>query len=443
MLRRSFLQSMGAGAVTLFLPPPGARAATALPRYWLNLHAGGGMCALSSYDPYPAPVRSFSQSSITQHGVFSLSPFLGAPSNYPDPTTGRADTQGYYTRFFDKYKDRLLLIRGVDNQSGDHPTAANYAMTGGLALPYPNFTALAAAVLNPSLPMAYIGGNTQGIIGGSQADMGTLRAASQPLLRMASPNLPDPANGNNLFQMDSTWREVEGAINSRLARLQGQERVAFRAQQRALMQVARSNTDNTALIGVLNNLFSKPVNPNASAATIDVLIGCFQAGLALGATLDAQPGALFDTFGNFDSHADHDARQYPLLDASLRVLDYAIASADAAGLNLNIMLSSDFGRTAGYGGGTGTDHNPAASSYMFIGPDFKGGRVVGATTIDPTLGYIGLPINATNLQEDPNGVHLTAAHIHAALRQVSGIDKATLSQRFTVSQPVLPLFAGP
>ena len=429
---------------TLWPAPPAARAAgsTYLPRYWLNIRCDGGLCALSSVDPYPAPARSYDKNAILTYGAFNVSPFIGNTSSYPDPLTGMADGTDYTDRFFAKYQHRLLVVKGVNNQSGDHPTASAYAATGGLALPYPDFTALSAAVLYPSLPMAYCGSNTRGIIGGSQANMGALRASSGPLLRMASPNTPSPANANDLYQPNGAWKDMLGAIDDRLARLQGLDKIAFRAQQRSLMQVARANNDNAALVNVLNQLLSGPVNPNDAAATIDVLIGCFRAGLAQGATIDVPSGALGAQFTNFDSHSNSDARQYPLIDALYRIIDYAVSSADAAGLPLNVFTTSEFSRTAGFNVNNGTDHNPSASCYWFIGPDFKGGRVVGATTIDPKYGYVGLPVNPSTLQEDPNGIQMIGAHIHAALRHTAGIETAPLAARFPVAQPVLPLFLG-
>ena len=445
MDRRSFLQGVGAATGVMLFPPLATQAlaapSTLLPRYWLQIHCGGGWCPLSSFDPHPEPARNYSAADILTYGAFRSSPFIGSTSTYPDPVTGRADTLNYYDRFFTKYQSRMLVVNGVDNQSGDHPTAALYSLTGGLALPYPNFGALAAAVLEPSLPMSYCGNNTQGIIGGSQANMGALQAASGPLLRMASPNTIDPNSGTTTYQANSTWNEVLAAVNSRVGRMQGLEKVAMRAQQRALLQVARANNDNSALINVLNTLFSNPVNPNDAAATVDVLMGCFQARLAVAGSISLPTGALGAVYNNFDAHAAHDARMYPLMDATMRIIDYAVTSAETAGIALNVVVTSDFSRTPGYNAAAGTDHNPGACSYMFIGPDFIGGRQVGATTVNAS-GYVGLPVNATTLQEDPNGVSLTAAHIHAALRHVANIDTSALSARFPVNTPVLPLFTG-
>src|SRR5579872_7547047 len=95
MRRRDLLKGMAAASTVALLPPFLRRAAadSGISRYWLHFHAAGAWCPMSVFDPHPEPARHFSPSDIKQIGPFSYGPYIGDPSQVPDPFTGKVDSQ--------------------------------------------------------------------------------------------------------------------------------------------------------------------------------------------------------------------------------------------------------------------------------------------------------------------------------------------------------------
>ena len=83
-----------------------------------------------------------------------------------------------------------------------------------------------------------------------------------------------------------------------------------------------------------------------------------------------------------------------------------------------LVIGSDFGRTNFYNDGNGKDHWNVGS-YMLMEQNASwGNRVVGAS--DEL--HFALPIDPDSLQPDRNGIILTPAHVHRAVRNYLGLD---------------------
>ena len=126
------------------------------------------------------------------------------------------------------------------------------------------------------------------------------------------------------------------------------------------------------------------------------------------------------SLGGFDSHElhdpIHDALYTHLADALYFFWDYA----EELGLADRILLvvGSDFGRTNMYNAGEGKDHWNIGS-YMIMEQNARwGNRVVGAT--DEI--HFARKIDPSTLQVADDGVTMTPAHIHKAVRKYMGLD---------------------
>ena len=72
---------------------------------------------------------------------------------------------------------------------------------------------------------------------------------------------------------------------------------------------------------------------------------------------------------------------------------------------------------------------------MFMGSDIEGGRVIGGTDTD----QLPLAVNPDTLEIDGGGVILTPGHVHAARREVAGLNTNPIVTGFEVDE-WLPLF---
>ena len=72
---------------------------------------------------------------------------------------------------------------------------------------------------------------------------------------------------------------------------------------------------------------------------------------------------------------------------------------------------------------------------MFMGADIQGGRVIGGTD----NGQLPLAVNPTTMELDASGVTLSAGHIHAALREIAGLNTNPIITGFEVDE-WLPIF---
>ena len=101
-----------------------------------------------------------------------------------------------------------------------------------------------------------------------------------------------------------------------------------------------------------------------------------------------------------------------------------------------VAIVSDMGRTPGYNSNDGKDHWPI-SSMVFMGAGVTGNQVIGATTDS----LAGVNINPLTLQKDNNGIPLTAAAVHKAIRYVSGVSQMEINGTYPLEGEDLALFS--
>src|SRR5690349_3842842 len=107
------------------------------------------------------------------------------------------------------------------------------------------------------------------------------------------------------------------------------------------------------------------------AQQAEIALASFKAGVCVSANL---------SIGQFDSHANNDVDQMKLIPEFLAGIAYTLRRAEALGLRerLVVIIQSEMGRTPNYNKGNGKDHWSIGSA-MFLGPNIKGDRVIGAT----------------------------------------------------------------
>ena len=116
---------------------------------------------------------------------------------------------------------------------------------------------------------------------------------------------------------------------------------------------------------------------------------------------------------------------------------YVMDEAERQGIadKVIVLVGSEFGRTPYYNEDLGKDHWPI-TSMMLMGPGITGGRVIGGTDDE----FLARTVDPVTLALDPSGVHITPAHINAALRELAGIADDPLVQPWGVGSS-LPLLS--
>ena len=101
------------------------------------------------------------------------------------------------------------------------------------------------------------------------------------------------------------------------------------------------------------------------------------------------------------------------------------------------MMGSDFGRTIRNNDEEmGKDHWQVAS-MMLMGYGVTGGRTVGQTFVEDGLkGVSASKLNPQTLALDDNGIYLSPAHIHLAIREKLGILGSNNSQKFSFGDDI-------
>ena len=164
------------------------------------------------------------------------------------------------------------------------------------------------------------------------------------------------------------------------------------------------------------------------AVQAQLAIAAYKAGIAASANL---------TVGGFDTHGDHDNRQFASLRRYLEGVDFLMEEAERQGIadNIVVVMGSDFGRTPGYNMNMGKDHW-SITSMMFMGTGIPGNTVIGETN----HGHVAKTVNPETLELDENGIRITPEHIHLSLRQLAGVWGHPLEQNFPIGVEKMPLF---
>jgi len=311
--------------------------------------------------------------------------------------------------FFEKFKDHMLVINGVDMQTNSHSTGKKHTWSGRTASGYPSIAAWFAYNKAPTLPVSYLnfGGFTEtaDLIRYSRIDK------VDTLLEVLQPNVSTSGRGGNYYRQSDVERLV-ASQQARLARLQ--EETGLLPRQKTAMKSnyeARPNTQAleqfAAVMPADDEIESSSLLQQAQVAILG-----FKAGVSCAADL---------AVGGFDTHGDHDITHEPALTDITTLIDYLFDYAEQQGVaeRLTVIVGSDFARTPYYNAGAGKDHWPVSSTLIMRKNAPWGNRVIGGSDEEQN----SLTINPSTLQIDDTGEGniIYPMHVHAALRTELGL----------------------
>jgi len=414
MDRRDFLRAAGFAGLSLAAPGVARGADPYAGRFFVMVHAGGGWDPTSLCDPKGRlteddtdPVNMFMRDDIGTAGNIRYAPIPGNQA------------------FFDKHYQRLLVINGIDTATNGHDSGTRHTWSGRLAEGHPAFAALGAASLGSDRPLAFISN------GGYDQTMGlvapTRTGNTGVMARIAHPNRIDPNDENSGYLSGETFARIRRTQAERSAAKLATERLPVRKTARSELILARSSDNDikrlTEHLGNLDN------SNNRLRRQSQLAIAAYKAGIAVSANLSV---------GGFDTHGNHDDRQFPRLRELLEGVDFLLEEAERQDVadKVVVMVASDFGRTPSYNAQNGKDHW-SITSAMLIGEGIRGDRVVGHTDER----HRPIKINAETLAPDPAGVRIEPGHLHRALRDLAGITGGELDRAFPLSVGSLPLLA--
>lgn len=420
MKRRNFLKLCGTAGLG-FAAPVGQRylaggeednteSAPYEGPYYVVLNASGGWDTTYIMDPKGVNEinRLYQQGDILTQGNLRFAP------NAKQIEAGLSNEE-----FFKKYADELLVFNGLDYSVNNHSPCSRYMATGKLdSLEYPTFAALAAACNGAEAPLAFL------TFGQYAATGNLVPMARVPYLsslkRLANADGVD-GNPRNLYSDDFVRDRIEESLKAQRASQVSEPRLPRLKRAQSMLYAAQLNSKALKRI---TPYIPKSQGRGRLPLQADIALASFKAGVCVSANL---------SIGQFDSHANNDPDQMKLIPEFLAGVDYLAGKAEELKIRekLVIVIQSEMGRTPNYNKGNGKDHW-SIGSIMFMGRGIKGNRVIGATDDKQFL----VPINPSSLATDRDqGTRVRPEHIHAALRELAGIEMHAFSRRFPLDIP--------
>lgn len=432
MNRRNFLKALAATGMSLSLPIVSTPLSAAADpnRFWVMVNASGGWDPTSLCDPKGnalrsdgrGPVNNFSAASIRTAGNISYAP-------YSD--TIAAPAEDTLAEFFTRHSGRMQVINGIDTGTNSHSVGSRFVWSGKSDMGNPSLAAMIAASAAPNKAMSYISNGgydfTDSIVSASRV------SGSGNFSKLAFPNEPNPGNTDRYYE-DGVYDLIQQAQMASLRRQSSSEVLAKRRKKLNELLSARSGTDS------LDQIVQKLPSPISSGlkGQAEMAAAAFASGLSVSANLNV---------GGFDTHGNHDNSQTNSLDNLLDGVNHLWTELERQGIQdrTTIMIGSDFGRTPFYNGytrdsgdliGAGGKDHWNVTSVIIMGAGITGNRVIGGT--DDLFG--ARKVNPSTLAFDDNGILITPAHIHKALRRVTGLAGTELDQLYPVAIDDIPLF---
>ena len=445
MERRKFLELMGYGLASGLLPWRGidalADTASSTPLLFC-FNARGGWdptihCDPQGHENYAyfgdADIRETSTGikyAPMRHGNWNAD--QNTDDLEDDYNVGPVDARQSY---FEKYKNDLLVINGIDAQTVSHDVGTRNTWSGTTREGHPCLAALAASIHGHAQPVPFIttGGfdATAGLLAPTRSgDTDTLLALVQPFKIRQQQTYNDlmPPSVQALIADAQTQRLNAQSARSRLPRRQdvSTRLGALRLGENSMSELGTRLEEISALS------VHRPVD-NGLVEGIDLAV----AGMLSGITTSAQ----FVVTG-FDTHQDHfdyDDGQRSRLKTLFEAQDYTVELLKAVGLyeRAVFMMGSDFGRTRiNSPEEMGKDHW-SVTSMMLMGQGIRGGRTLGQTWVDDCRrGVSASMIDPDTLQPTSDvlrGVYISPAHIHLALRNKLGLAAHGTAAKFPFS----------
>jgi hypothetical protein len=412
MDRRDFLHKAAMMGLAVFSAPLVGRTARAQsannPPYdgpfWIFVNANGGWDPTDLCDPKGRlnetsadPVNTYMSGDIIQNGNITFAP-------HP----GHAD-------FLAKYGPRMLVVRGIDLSTNGHTEGLRHSFSGRLPDGNPSLAALIAATHAPNLPTSYF---TAGGYDATSGIVGATRVGNPNVLQtIAFPNQINPQeqlqNGQTerrTFHDRGVEEKIEQARSARWDALRSKQRLA--RVRTSINELYTAGLDQSTLKRV-SECIPDPLSRDRFESQVQVALAAYKAG----ATISMSMG-----FGSFDTHGNHDQSHIPQMQQLLTKIDYLWTEAERLQVADRVMLvlTSEMGRTPHYNAGNGKDHWSITSAIL-MGPGVPANRVIGGTTEKVEALKINPDTLATTTKDDPNGVLLTPAMVHDALRVKAGV----------------------
>lgn len=446
MQRRTFLKMLALSGLTQVAPVGFISEAQAAGnnKFWISLQADGGWDPTNFCDPKPSEMSGHNWYAATDIRTdlcnYSVAPYFSGAAGNPAQDAMKWET------FWRNWGNKMLVINGIDMRTNGHDTGTRATWSGQQRSGLPSFGALVAGIVNPSAGMAYIGN-------GGFNDPRDIVAVSRingsgdisNLQRIANPNMPSMSNTAVTYQQATNWQTIKKAQSDRLDNLINDEnQLPQNERNMNLLYSARTGSGN--INNFLTELAKLPAltGYEATGATSSnmrdqakIALAAFKSGLAVAADIRV---------GGFDTHSDHNVRHYPMLANIFDVMNDIMTFSQTLGIQdrVNIIVGSEFGRTAGYNADAGKDHWPY-NSMLFIGADFgpnaRLGNIIGASNDK----HEALAVNPSTLVPvTTGGIKIRPDHIHKQLRKLAGIDTNPIATRYGLGNAVedLPLFSG-
>jgi hypothetical protein len=336
--------------------------------------------------------------------------------------------------FFEKHYQKMLVINGIDIQTGSHGAGRVNRSSGRLGNGFPQISELFASANGATMPLAYIdasngyGADNVGLIArGGTPDLGTLQTLIDPNYR-----------GNQASYFKTADLDlIQQAQKQRLDAMLVSESSLPRWRKKINELHAAANSDNLGALGdaILNggglDRQTSDGTNDSQATSIHLFLLSALSGLSVVGNFGS---------GGFDTHTDHDVKQTRALDTLLRRIDYLWDKATELGIadRLVVHITSDVGRRPFYNARNGKDHYTASSAVMMATAQPWPTRGVGASGV----AHEKLQINPASMQVDPNGLRIQPQHVQNELRFMLGIDQhknardyILTDQRFNVFEP--------
>ena len=392
MDRREFLLNTAkAAGVTLpwwGLLPLSANAQTPASKILVYMHFDGG----PTWDFFADPSVDPRYNLYTQQGLA-----------IPGSGNLRWAPIGNNTAFFTRFRDQILVLNGENTQTNSHEDGQRVQETGKLAMGFAPICELHAAKVAGGMPAGWMlrdGGTVSSGLYPATAipDQNQLRAMIDPLA----------VNGTNDYVKRADFSKT---VEARAARLEALKANGIMLpKERAITEEFIAGKEaRVRLAAVANNI------PAVFGQFPDIEVGLIAAQSGITAAIQFARGG-FDTHG---SAADNDGANGSFARAT-NALTYLWDEAGRRGIadRLYVVAAGEFSRTE-LNGSNGNDHDGVGAGALIMLPPGTGlgNRVVGCTGPNHT----SRAINPKTGAPDPNGVMITPAHLHDAVRTYLGI----------------------
>jgi hypothetical protein len=324
-------------------------------------------------------------------------------------------------KFFQKHYQKTLVLNGI-RAIGGHVGGSYAGARGDTSFALPNFGAMYANLKGQDLPMPILGNfwrgnNTKGLANH------TPLVAIDKLRALQSGN--HFHNGEQNFDA-GIYDEINDFVHEELnQRIYTEDNAAHEA---AMEILKGARADQSQISNVTSYL------PTSLSSGFKGHMERIGAAFASGSSVFASAYT-----GNFDHHGGLDGSFGGTMGNFLGGVDHLWSELERHGIadKTTVFLFSDMGRTPWYNNGGGKDHWSTAS-YLLMGNGVKGNRVIGHSS-DKLQAQ---KLNPETLEVDEEkGVYLQPAHVHKAMRRISGIEDSFLDYAYKLDVDYLDILS--